>query len=180
MSTNRSIQQKVLVRQRGWVYDIVQQHNACIAVDSEIDRGTLFTIYFPIGENKEEQEKGTSVLKGNGEVILLAEDEESVRVMTASVLGYLGYVVITAEDGQQALELFEQQQGEIDLVVSDVIMPQVNGIELYTKIRERGASVPFVFMSGYSLEDTDSELLPPGNHAWIQKPLDISSIAPGY
>lgn len=126
------------------VLGLVEQMKGLIRLDSTPGEGTEFRLYFPLAEKeKTEEEKAESIklLKGTG-TILLAEDEEDILRMTKWMLLTLGYDVITAKDGQEALQHLLQQQGKVDLILTDVIMPQLTGFDLLKEVKNRNLDIP--------------------------------------
>ena len=162
------------------VYGIVKQSGGYIYVYSEVDRGSSFTIYFPrvsdnitsIKFNKSEE----TALSGT-ETILLVEDEDVVREMASSVLNSYGYNVIEASYHVEAEEAFEKHQGIIDIMVTDVIMPQMSGKELAKKLLLSKPELKVLFMSGY----TDGAIVHHGvlekGINFIQKPFMPDALA---
>lgn len=135
------------------VYGIVKQHGGEILVYSELQNGTTFKVYLPVsGETAADpkKEEPTNETTGGSETLLLVEDEPQVREMTASLLARQGYRILTAENGKQALELFAYNLEEIDLLITDVIMPHMNGRELYETIGTIKAEMKVLYMSGYT------------------------------
>ena len=134
------------------VFGIIQQSGGEINVESEVGKGTTFTILLPAVAW--EARRSTTVIpppakRGDGETILLLEDEPSVREFVALVLTNAGYTVLTAENGREGVEIAEKSR-KIDLLLSDVMMPEMNGIEAHGKILEVIPGVSALFMSGYS------------------------------
>lgn len=134
------------------VYGIVKQHDGMVHIYSEVGKGTTVKIYLPITERRaiEVGSKVEGPVKGGTEIILLVEDEKTVREVLAASLRALGYQVLTAEDGRAALALLEDRGFAVDLVLSDVAMPNLGGWELFQLVRERAPQVKFLFSSGYS------------------------------
>jgi two-component system, cell cycle sensor histidine kinase and response regulator CckA len=134
------------------VYGIVRQSGGNIWIHSEIDQGTTFKIYLPlINDNASEYKRSPEpeeFLKGS-ETILLAEDEEMVRHLVRDVLKKYGYEVLEVSNGGAALLICEHHQGQIDLLVTDVIMPEVSGRELENRLRQVRPDMKVLFMSGY-------------------------------
>lgn len=134
-------------------YGIVQQHDGYIYVYSEPKAGTTFRIYLPLTASeidKTDRTEAAPYPQGGTETILLAEDDEALRKMTSSLLVSLGYTIIIAVDGEDALQKFRGHQEAIDLLLFDIIMPKKSGNEAYAEIRKLRHDMKAVFMSGYS------------------------------
>jgi len=155
------------------VYGIVRQSNGDIVVNSKENEGSEFIIYLPlVRSEKKDQEKRVidrKITTGN-ETILLVEDESSVRNLTAKMLEEQGYKVIQAKEGMSALSLFKKNKDKIDLIITDVIMPYLNGVDLVEKIISDYPQMKVLFISGhvdpilkrYNLESKD--------YPFLQKP----------
>lgn len=134
------------------VYGIVEQAGGHITVDSEPDCGTSFRIYFPRADAPIAKDQPEILAPpGQGqETILLVEDEEGIRMMTRTYLQSLGYEVLEAGNGAQALRISRQHEGPIDLLVADIVMPEMKGDELARVIRRERPRIIAIFMSGYA------------------------------
>src|SRR4051812_35517490 len=133
------------------VYGIVKQHRGAISVISAHGQGALFRVFFPCTQEiVQPLLAGASALPGRGETVLVAEDDPSVRTLVKSVLERNGYRVLVAEDGLAALELARLEQGRIDLLLSDVVMPGMNGRALRDALLELYPRLRVLFMSGYT------------------------------
>jgi PAS domain S-box-containing protein len=141
------------------VYGIVKQHEGSIEVYSEVGQGTVFKIYLPVDEKAaaEEMHEVVPALRGGNETILVAEDEAALRDLAQDVLEALGYTVLLARDGAEAVEMFTTHREEIGLVLLDMVMPRLGGYEAYQQMRVVGGDVPLIFMTGYSPEMVQSK-----------------------
>ncbi len=160
------------------VYGIIKQSNGHIWVYSEEGHGTTFKIYLPsstITERSGASEKTKSSPRGS-ETILLVEDEDALRNLARRVLEINGYRVIEASNGQEAIEVCEQQTGQIDLVVTDIIMPKMGGVELVNHMKTSCPGIKILFITGY----TDNTLIHNGNleqgFTLLQKPFSPDSL----
>ena len=160
------------------VYGIVKQNNGFVNVYSEPGIGTSFRIYFPRtpGEEALPAPEEAPVLEGSG-TVLLVEDSQLVRELVAGILSQIGFTVLVAETPGEALSLCEEQDIPIDILVTDVVMPNMNGAELGEKISALRPGIKTLFMSGYP-EDFIAHrgLLKKGVH-FIQKPFGMKEIA---
>ncbi len=138
------------------VYGIVTQHDGHINVYSEPGHGTTFKLFLPAIDIPAENENDDAplALPGGPETILVAEDEEALRNLSRDILETLGYRVIMVEDGAKAIEAYNENSAKIDLLLFDVIMPSMGGVEAYERIKALGTEIPIVFMTGYSSEMT--------------------------
>jgi PAS domain S-box-containing protein len=134
------------------VYGIVKQHNAHIVVNSEINKGTTFTIYFPVTEEVPEEtceDNPVRDVRGN-ETVLVVDDEPLILKVIVSLLKPLGYNLLQASSGESALWESDKYQGNIDLLLTDVVMPGINGNELSERLKEKRPGINIIFMSGYT------------------------------
>jgi two-component system cell cycle sensor histidine kinase/response regulator CckA len=161
------------------VYGIVVQSGGYIWVDSEPGRGTSFKICFPRVDS--EDDAIPPVIRpaepsGGSETILLVEDEETVRTVAARVLTMRGYVVHKAANGQEALALARSLDGPVDLVLTDVVMPDMGGVELVNRLLELWPGVKVVYMSGYAHGDKLEPESAGSERSFIQKPFSAESL----
>ncbi len=131
------------------VYGSIQTHGGVVDVESEPGKGTVFHVYLPLyhAEKVPIKTETPKIVSGQQETVLLADDEDAMRETIAEVLISLGYIVIEARDGKEALQLF--QEHDIDLVISDIVMPNMNGTDAVKKMRETNSKLPIIFMTGY-------------------------------
>jgi two-component system, chemotaxis family, CheB/CheR fusion protein len=156
------------------VYGIVKQHGGYISVDSKPSRGTAFSISLPLAQQKAETPEPSPARStvGGSETLLLAEDDPAVRSFHKTLFTNAGYTVITAVDGEDALEKFIQHEQDIALLVLDVVMPRLNGIKLYDKIRERRPELKPLFLSGYTADILQEVGGSPRTELMLDKPVD--------
>ena len=162
------------------VYGIVRQHDGFIDQESQEGEGTTFTVYLPALEGTDEepeQEASEEFPSGEGETVLVVEDEPSVLKMIGEVLGKLGYRSLTASSSREALEIHSQHREEIALVLTDMVMPGMGGRPLSLRLREQNPDVKVVAMTGYPLEDSAEALLAEGIANWVQKPMRLGELA---
>jgi PAS domain S-box-containing protein len=159
------------------VYGIVQQQGGKILVYSEAGRGTTFKMFFPRLADDERQSgaPASPVPRSGTETILVVEDEKGVRDYLRTVLGHLGYTLLVAADGAEAIEVASHHRGEISLLLSDVVMPQMNGPQLADRLRQDRPDLKVLFMSGYTERSLTGDIGP--GSATIQKPFTPTAIA---
>ena len=159
-------------------YGTVKGDGGYIDVDSEKGKGTTFGIYLPAIEKVIEEKKVLSdeLVKGKG-TVLLVDDEEMVLEAGEELLNHLGYEVLLAENGQEALELYKKNQDEVDLVLLDMVMPVMGGGEAFDRMKEINTNVKVLLSSGYSLEGEAKEILKRGCDAFIQKPFKMEQLS---
>ena len=161
------------------VYGIVKQHNGYIDCESEPGKGTTFTIYFPLNTARTEQAAPArpAQLRGGTETVLVTDDDEGVRRITRTMLEHLGYTVIMAADGKDAVEVFTDHKDRIDLLILDVIMPKKNGKQVYDEVRRIRPGVKTLFTSGYTADVISSKgMLEEGMH-FISKPASLRELS---
>ncbi len=162
------------------VWGIVKQHEGHVDVSTAVGVGTTFTLYLPALIIRPPQSllpEEQSLIRGEGELILLVEDNPSLRRAIMGILRQLNYRVLAAADGLEALEIMEQREEEIALVLSDVVMPRMGGKALLHALREQGASVPIVLLTGHTLEEELDGLLSEGLDDWLIKPPSLGQLS---
>ncbi|MFA5353981.1 MAG: response regulator [Thermodesulfovibrionales bacterium] len=161
------------------VYGIVKQHNGFIDVQSEMGKGTIFTIYLPPAESEADllSEENGSFMRGKGETILVVEDDHAMREFVISALSSLGYHVIAAHNGKEALKLFDDKKEEINLIITDVMLPEVGGIDMCLEIQRRKPQFPVIGMTGYDVEHFKGEVEKAGFRDILLKPFSAKKLS---
>jgi len=162
------------------VYGIVKQHEGDIQVQSAHGKGTTFTVYLPASQETYRETVITEEIKldlSGNETILLAEDNEHVRKLALAVLKRHGYNVLVAESGVRALEILKAYHGELDLLVTDVIMPEINGRALYDKAITKYPDLKVLYMSGYTDNLLSQTGIQKGGGDFIQKPFTVQELS---
>jgi two-component system cell cycle sensor histidine kinase/response regulator CckA len=174
------------------VYGIVKQTGGFVYVDSTPGQGTTFRIFLPRHYPAQEVQSDASAANGGAEksmaeakpradltgqgTILLVEDEEGLRSLNARGLRSRGYSVIEASNGIEAMEALEERNGAVDLVVSDVVMPEMDGPTLLREMRIRNPNLKIIFVSGYAEEAFDKSLPENEQFAFLAKPFALSAL----
>lgn len=159
-------------------YGIVKNHQGILNVYSEKGEGTTFNIYFPACGKKiiDEKKPFEGIIRGT-ENVLLVDDEDIIVDIGKKNLEKLGYKVTTARNGKEAVELYKKNHGNIDIVVLDMIMPEMGGGETYDKLKGIDPDVKVILSSGYSIEGQASEILKRGCDGFIQKPFRMKQLS---
>ncbi|NIN71633.1 MAG: response regulator [Gemmatimonadetes bacterium] len=154
------------------IYGLMKQQGGFVELESAADEGTTVRLYLPLARaaapGEGVSEVATEELPRGCETVLLVEDEPRIRVTGKRILETFGYTVLLAADGREAFDLIEASESRVDLVVSDVVMPNMNGYELRDALREIGSGAKFLFTSGYAAAEAhehadlefDAPLLP--------------------
>jgi CheY-like chemotaxis protein len=162
------------------VYGIVKQNNGSIFINSAPGRGTTFKIYWPASEQKKDFRvdliEDTSLIRGK-ETILLVEDEESVRNFTKEALVSMGYTVNSTSNGHEALAFIKKNNTKIDLLISDVIMPKMGGVELADNLEKLLPGLKTLFVSGYIDDKIVKDGILKKNVNFLHKPFSVHSLA---
>lgn len=163
------------------VYGIVKQSSGFVSAESEVGKGTAFKVLFPITTKScpvvepSKPQVSSPVTQGQGQLILLVEDEKELQEILAEVLTDSGYRVLVASTGKEGFELFSQHSHEIHLLITDVIMPGMNGFDLIKKTKELKATLPIICVSGHSSKDLRASV-DVSNLTFVQKPFSFSQI----
>ncbi len=160
------------------VYGIIKNHGGIIDVNSRKGEGATFTIYMPASDKEIVEEKGVSneTLKGT-ETVLLVDDEDRIVDIGKKILKIMGYKVLVARSGKEAIELYKKNQVRIDIVVLDMIMPEIGGGEAYDRLKEINPHVRVLLSSGYSINGEATEILERGCNGFVQKPFSMKELS---
>ncbi len=164
------------------VYGIIKQMDGYIFAESELGVGTAFNIYLPVYDETEENPRPRETqaavrdLTGIG-TILLVEDEDAVRAFARRALENRGYYVLEAANGDRALDIMKGHEGAIDLVVSDVVMPGMDGPTLAGHVRELRPDTKIIFISGYAQDAFENSVVPAENMSFLAKPFSLKQLA---
>lgn len=163
------------------VYGIVKNHGGFINVYSERGEGTTFNIYLPaLGpegeEGEQERKEDQDIQKGEG-TVLLVDDEEIITDVGKMVLNNLGYGVLVAKSGKEAVDIYKENREEIDMVILDMVMPGMGGGETYERLKEIDPQIKVLLSSGYSINGQAREILDQGCNGFIQKPFDMKDLS---
>ncbi|MBI5602352.1 MAG: PAS domain S-box protein [Deltaproteobacteria bacterium] len=160
------------------VYGIIKSHGGSIFASSQKGQGSTFSIYLPASDKKmvPEEKPQEKPVRGQ-ETILLVDDEEVILKVTREILESLGYLVLSANSGQEALSLFREKHHEIDMIILDMIMPDLKGSQTYDGFKEVSSPVKVLLSSGYSIDGQAALLIERGCKAFIQKPYTVSELS---
>jgi PAS domain S-box-containing protein len=160
------------------VYGIIKSHDGYIDVTSEKGHGTTFTIFLPASEKDVEGTADTAakLIKGSG-TLLVVDDEELVLKVGVNMLEKLGYTVLGAKNGTEAVDIFKANKDKIQMVILDIIMPDMGGGEVYDKIKAINPEVKVLLSSGYSVDGQAIELLERGCDGFMQKPFTMEELS---
>ena len=160
------------------VYGITKGHGGIITVYSKDGEGTTFNIYLPAIQKEVPMEKERPVVTLRGsETILLVDDEALIVDVSKRMIEGLGYEVLPAKSGDEALKIYQRSHDRIDIVILDMIMPYMNGGEVYNLMKEINPDVKVLLSSGYSLNEQAESILERGCNGFIQKPFDVAHLS---
>jgi len=159
-------------------YGIIKNHDGIINVDSEEGEGTTFNIYLPATEKEtiRKEHLPEKMLKG-AETVLLVDDEDMILDACEQLLKEMGYKVLMAKGGKDALKIYKKNRDEIDMVILDMIMPDMGGGETYDRLKEIDPKVKVLLASGYSIDGQASEILDRGCNGFIHKPFQMENLS---
>ena len=159
-------------------YGIIKGHGGYIDVESKKGKGTTFSIYLPASEKKVRKAVKTAeqFIKGTG-TVLLVDDEEVILEVGEALLETMGYRVLIAMDGKEAVEVYRKNKDDIDIVLLDMVMPNMGGSEAYDRMKEINSKVKVLLSSGYSINSQATEILERGCDGFIQKPFSVKKLS---
>lgn len=160
------------------VYGIMNNHGGFVNVYSEVGRGTTFDLYLPVSGKapREKQAMREKIWKGSG-TVLLVDDEKMILSVTLPMLDGLGYKVLTAAGGEEAIDIYQEKKDGIDLVILDIVMPDISGGDTFDLLKEINPAVNVLLSSGYSIDEQAADILKRGAAGFIQKPFDIERLS---
>jgi CheY-like chemotaxis protein len=158
------------------VYGIISNHGGCVRLKSSPGKGATFRLFLPLEEGKaaEIAARSEGELPGGSERILLVDDEAVVRNVASRILRRLGYQVETVANGAEAVSYYQRHRDEIDLVIIDMIMPEMGGAECFEALKRLNPSVKAILTTGYSTNGKAQDILDAGVRRLLQKPFQIS------
>ena len=161
------------------VYGIVKQSGGYVMVQSEVGHGTSFHIYLPQVQGAAEKHPAPTpaAAAGGSETILLVEDEESVRQLVRDTLASKGYRVLEADSGEAGIAIADKHEGQIDLIITDVMMPGMSGREMVNKLNQTRPAIRILYLSGYTEDAIVSEGKFESGTAFLQKPFSLQSLS---
>jgi two-component system cell cycle sensor histidine kinase/response regulator CckA len=162
-------------------YGIIKNHGGCINVYSEKGHGSTFSIYLPAIKvegvaQPAESDTRKGIVKGN-ETILLVDDEDMIVEIVGDCLEQLGYKILVARSGKEAIDIYRNHMEQIDLVLLDMIMPDMSGGDVYDRLKEINPAIKTLLATGYSLNGQAAEILNRGCNGFIQKPANIQELS---
>lgn len=160
------------------VYGIVKNHGGAITIDTALGKGTTFTIFVPATDQPVVPKVSTSGIAQRGQgTVLVVDDEPQLLKLCARLLSKLGYAVLTAAGGKEAIEVVRRHGEQISIVMLDMTMPEMSGARTYDALRALAPNVKVLLTSGYAAEGQARELLDRGCHGFIQKPFDATMLS---
>lgn len=162
------------------VQSIVRGHEGAVQLQSEKGRGSVFTCWLPLLAEDEEQPSAPPAArklpKGDGECVLVVDDEASIRTVAERILTRNGYAVLTAANGREGLALYRERKADIDAIITDVAMPVMDGPELISALRAEGVDVPIIVASGYVTDEGAGRLLEAATEFFVSKPFTAETL----
>ena len=159
-------------------YGIIKNHDGFIDVNSKKNEGTIFNIYLPASRKEvvKKEEPHEELFRGS-ETLLFVDDEDMVVEVGCRIIEKLGYKVLAAKTGKEAIAVYKTNQSKIDMVILDMIMPEIGGSETYDRLKEINPAIKVLLSSGYSINGLATEILERGCDGFIQKPFNIQKLS---
>ncbi|MCP4370555.1 MAG: response regulator, partial [Deltaproteobacteria bacterium] len=162
-------------------YGIIKNHGGFINVSSEKDHGATFNIYLPAagayGTVQEAEREGEVELIRGKETVLFVDDDDMTIEIAAEIFTKLGYKILIAKSGKEAVEIYEKNKEQIDLVLLDMIMPDMSGSDTYERMKDINPRIKVLLFSGYSVKGQATEMLNRGCNGFIQKPFKMKELS---
>jgi len=161
------------------VYGAIQTHGGAIRVDSTAGKGTDFKLYLPLyaGEAVQQTKADQAIVRGHGETVLLVDDDRDVRRSVRILLDTLGYEVIEAGNGSEAVDIYRDHIERIDLLITDIVMPKMKGTDATESMLRLNHQLPVIFMTGYDEDHVVDEMNRPEHSRLLTKPFQISELS---
>jgi len=159
-------------------YGIIKNHGGIITVESKQNRGTTISFYLPASEKAViEEEVHEKKISAGSETVLLVDDEAMIIDVSVQMLKKMGYEVLTAQNGREAIDTFKRNSDKVAIVILDLIMPSMGGGEVYERLKEIDSNVKVLLSSGYSIDGQAAEILNRGCDGFIQKPFNLNELS---
>lgn len=162
------------------VYGVIQDHRGFISVESAVGYGTTFSLYLPVPQEEEKIQETKDIQskksQRGSETILFVEDEDLLREVVQSALESNGYKVLIATNGREAVEIYKKHYKDISLVLTDIGLPKLTGIDEFALLKAINSDVKVMFASGFISIETRSELLKEGAKGFLSKPYDLVEV----
>jgi CheY-like chemotaxis protein len=159
-------------------YGIIQNHDGIITVESAKDKGTTFHLYLPASDKPViEDQLDEQIISAGSETLLVIDDEAMIIDISVQMLEEMGYKVLPAHNGKEAIEIFKHNNDKVAMVILDLIMPGMGGGEVYERLKEIDPTVKVLLSSGYSIKEQAAEILNRGCDGFIQKPFKLNELS---
>ncbi len=163
------------------VYGIVVQHGGWVNVQSDPGKGTVFKVYLPASNIKPKRvteiiHEPMTLFQGSAERILVVEDDQGIRDVVSETLRESNYVVFNADSAEKALEVYERENGRLDLILCDVVLPDKNGVDLVELFLERNKNIKIILSSGYTDDKARWEVIRKRGFRFLHKPYSLENM----
>jgi CheY-like chemotaxis protein len=158
-----------------YAYQLITHHRGFLSLDSEVGAGTSVSVYLPVMKKEKDETRRIGTPSGKA-TILVVDDEIIIRELLTDILKSRGYRVLTAENGREGVALYKKNKRIIDLIILDIIMPEMDGKEVYEQIKAEDPEARVLITSGYSKSKVREELLQKGVDGFLPKPFDIEAL----